>query len=388
MVNKRTSLIEVGPVSYENWKAHEAKSTYYGSYEYPLYTDSHITGELRGELGPYQILNQVVIPRREYTGAFPALTLRVDFHLHEETVSADEMMAGTNVDRYHGGWLQDEIAALLSLCVGTRFQAGDRSRRFEPSGDVKGLPEATGYHKAPQLPKAITLNRILPNSGGSRNLRDAEIIRSFVYLSREAAVNLIRAARLYQDALWIADSQPQLSWILLASAIEPVAEFVYGQDLAIDRLRASKPDLANLLEREGGETLVEQVANHISQSLGATNKFVKFIIEFLPEPPEKRPKYSQFKWSKTNMRDALSRIYKWRSRALHSGIPFPDPMCRPPMIQDDSYFEIPSGLAASSFGGTWIAKDMPMHLHLFEYIVRNALLAWWASLSFERDEDK
>jgi len=34
-------------------------------------------------------------------------------------------------------------------------------------------------------------------------------------------------------------------------------------------------------------------------------------------------------------------------------------------------------LASSAMDGTWVAKDTPILLHTFEYIVRNALIAWW-----------
>jgi hypothetical protein len=42
--------------------------------------------------------------------------------------------------------------------------------------------------------------------------------------------------------------------------------------------------------------------------------------------------------------------------------------------------EIPIGLAASTKGGVWTAKDLPMLIHTFEYIVRGALLNWWRSV--------
>ena len=38
------------------------------------------------------------------------------------------------------------------------------------------------------------------------------------------------------------------------------------------------------------------------------------------------------------------------------------------------------GYGAGAYGGVWTAKDAPMKLHLFEYIVRGALLRWWESM--------
>jgi hypothetical protein len=38
--------------------------------------------------------------------------------------------------------------------------------------------------------------------------------------------------------------------------------------------------------------------------------------------------------------------------------------------------EMPFGVAARSNQGTWIAADYPMHLFVFEYIVRRSILNW------------
>ncbi len=51
-----------GPTSYENWKAWLSNKDPLGGYEVPLFTDAHVTGEIL-ELGPYQLLNTVAIPR-------------------------------------------------------------------------------------------------------------------------------------------------------------------------------------------------------------------------------------------------------------------------------------------------------------------------------------
>jgi len=76
----------------------------------------------------------------------------------------------------------------------------------------------------------------------------------------------------------------------------------------------------------------------------------------------------------------LRKIYDWRSKALHGGTPFPEPMCNPPFQQKDACFEKPIGLASQTKGATWVAADTPMCLHIFEYIVRHSLLNWWDSM--------
>ena len=50
--------------------------------------------------------------------------------------------------------------------------------------------------------------------------------------------------------------------------------------------------------------------------------------------------------------------------------------------KDESiYAEIPVEIAQSGRGGVWIAKDVPMTLYIFEYIVRESLLKWWADMA-------
>lgn len=127
----------------------------------------------------------------------------------------------------------------------------------------------------------------------------------------------------------------------------------------------------------------ERVAEEIAPSLGATKKFIDFVLEFLPEPPAARPPPGmQLSWDKRSIKESLSKVYSYRSRALHGGTPFPAPMCEPPFRHQDweASAERPMGLASRSMGGTWMIEDTPMLLHTFEFIGRGALQRWWQSL--------
>jgi hypothetical protein len=55
-------------------------------------------------------------------------------------------------------------------------------------------------------------------------------------------------------------------------------------------------------------------------------------------------------------------------------------MCEAPIPSGDGWSEVMVGYGAGAYGGVWAAKDAPMKLHLFEYIVRGALLKWWESM--------
>lgn len=207
-------------------------------------------------------------------------------------------------------------------------------------------------------------------------------------LSPGQYVSLIRACNSYQDALWVAESEPNLAWLMLISAIETAAnEFKASQGTPEDRLRTSKSELVKILEAAGGKQHVEDVASLIEPIIGATAKFINFTLHFLPDEPKERPhiEWLRIDWSEKSLkRKILNKVYEYRSRALHGGIPFPAPMFNAPFYFDTKSFpsETPlQGLACHSHGGTWLPEDIPINLHCFHYITRGVLLNWWKSMA-------
>ena len=69
----------------------------------------------------------------------PSLVL--DYHLEYNQTKLK--MNKTDVKRYHGGDIVDEIAALVSLCFGFRLMAGGVTREFRIN-DPKGRPVSYG----------------------------------------------------------------------------------------------------------------------------------------------------------------------------------------------------------------------------------------------------
>jgi hypothetical protein len=49
------------------------------------------------------------------------------------------------------------------------------------------------------------------------------------------------------------------------------------------------------------------------------------------------------------------------------------------LTPDDAPPEMPLGLAMSGKQGSWLLKDTPVLLHVFEYLVRGALVNWWSA---------
>ena len=356
--------------------------------EYQFYSDAHITGQFTNGVGPYSFLNAVPFPSSPGVVNAPII-LRAEIHLPQALPD----MSKTDESRYHGGWFIDELAALTSVALGVRIRAGGESRRFEPGQDPYGHPSDFRYRPKPGV--HVQSNRqslILPSVVDTHSMSQLEIMKSVPRIKPARYVNLIRACRSYQDALWIAESEPNLAWLMFVSALETAANDVYTADASPgERLRQSKSDLAELLKEHGGDELVDQVAKLIADTLGATQKFIKFTLRFKPNEPDQRPSHDLFqvKWSNTGLRDILDKVYQYRSRVLHDGIPFPAPMLRPPFYDssDSPASEVPfTGLASHSHGGTWTPKDVPINLHCFHYITRGALLKWWEEMSEEESQ--
>jgi hypothetical protein len=345
--------------------------------EYPLFTDTHVVGEIADGIGPYQVLN--CIPDQRPDPHRPALVLRVTSHA---SWSYGEMEA-TDTTRYHGGTDSDEFAALLSLCLGIRLKSGGATRWFPVGGDPRGRPWSFRQYGHPDpIVVRSAWGPVLPGTQRERNLAEAQRLCTLPDLSPTQSIALIRAARLYQDAVWIAESEPALAWLLLVSAVEAAAgEWRRQENPPREIVQVWRPDLDLLLEQQGGPEFAERVAAILADSVRATSKFVKFCITFVPPPPTERPPaHRQIAWTDTKLRKPLSKIYDYRSKALHEGTPFPAPMCMPPMKYEEAYAECVPGTAAAGFGGVWRVKDLPMYLHVFEYIARNALISWWDSL--------
>lgn len=363
-----------GSFAYENWHCLINGAEVRSSLEFPLYTDAHIIGrDLK--FGPYELINTVPISTKTEI-CLPAVILRMDYYVDFDHGNLQK----TNTDRFHGGSINDEIASLLSLCLGVRFKSGGMTRLFEKNKSPKGRPVFWEMEQNPVLLKNFR-NLILPNVLEG-DLAKAEIIKTFEKLSAKASIELIRSSKLYQDALWLSETSPELSWIMLVSAVETAANYWRSSnETPRERLKTFDESLETILLESGGEELTEKVAQKIADFMGSTKKFVDFIIEFLPNAPDKRPsEIFQHSWDPENMKKSLKKIYKWRSWALHRGIPFPTPMCNAPHNYEGGLEEIPMLYGYGAKGGTWIKEDSPMLLHTFEYIVRGCLLNWWKSL--------
>lgn len=371
--------VRSAPRVWRNWRAFRNGTPRVGITECNLFSDAWFVAEAIG-CGPYSLLNPVA--RTTFAGGFyewkPALTLRVDHYLPADRPS----MTVTDAEHYHGGWLEDEVAALVALILGVRMIAGPVSREFEEHGDPLGQPRTHSAGVLPSLPPRLQAVQI-PALLGERDLREIELLSTLPDCNAETVTALVKAARSYQQALWLSDTAPELAWLLFVSAIESAAGHWDTVELTpVERLELSLPGVVRLLRARSDAGLLDAVAAELRKVVGATSKFRRFCERFKPDPPTDRPQFGRFDFE-GGYRSAIAKIYEYRSRALHGGAPFPHPMCAPPGAYggDRRVEERPTGLAVSSYGATWLAEDLPMHLHTFAHITRGALLNWWKSLT-------
>lgn len=377
-----------GPDLWRNWQAYTAGQGFQGGYEAILYSDAHVVGEIADGLEPYKIFNALGIPPAGGSvSASAGAVVRVGWYLQVRAPvdpNGPQAPRKSVTDHYVAVPLADQMACLLSLILGARFRSGGEVRDFsaDPEADPAGRPSFF-MHRQPALasPQRGTL---LPGIAGRQvDLSTAKSgLESFFSLDPKHATAVVRAARLYRQALWVADDDGELAWLLLVSAVETAATLWHTRDTSqLDLLLQTNPELADLLRDAGGEGLVARAAElmKLNRPTAATQQF---LLKFGATPPTERPpEWAQLDFSK--LQKAINLIYSYRSQVLHAGAPFPGPLLEPPSVWDlEVPAEVPSGHWTQYGDHTlWMAKDLPMHFHTFAGIVRRALLAWLDELA-------
>lgn len=336
-----------GPNLYENWKAKENGADTHGGFEFSIFSDGEVYWQAPAEIGPLKIFGTLVLEHNApvpgtnlislgpRAGATQAFAVRVTEYRAHWWDPASIDWSKTSDDSYHGGGEEDEIAALLSLLSGARLRAGSFTRSFVDD-DPLGRPLAVDRAPLPELPAPGPLRRVLPRVLGRHGMT-AELLAGYPTLSPDAAIALVRAARLYRDGIWIAESDPNSAWLMLVSAVEVAAIQARFADSSPEEVfRSLRSELSTAVQEKGGPVLHAQVATELAPLLGSTNRFIKFLREYLPGPPTQRPPTAfQLDWAPAKIKATLNRVYELRSRALHAGVPFPAPMCEPPRPTPD-----------------------------------------------------
>lgn len=320
-----------GPACYIIWRLYSGVDSNYHIQEFPIFSDAYITGSVEEGFGPFSFHNTCPM-YPTYGRIQPALVLRIKWDPRSifDTTNTKLLFQYMQIrNRYfYPGSTSDELSALLSLALGVRLRSGKMIRHFYSPSDRYGTPYFPRYEPS-FLFDAYMLPR-LPEKTGPASITEAELLKTLPKLTAKQALDLVRAARLYQDALWLAEAEPELSWLFLVRAIEAAAADSEDISDPIEVLRQGKPDLYNALSRNG--RILEQEAKDFAERSGAMRKFREFSLRYLPRPPEKRPDPSvQISWDERNLKKEFNAIYEHRSKALHAGVPFPNYLCQPPI---------------------------------------------------------
>ena len=309
-----------GSPAYENWVTHRRNPATDVIFEFPVYSDSDGVPAVRTGLGPYEILRT----KREVPTLVdcPSLLLRVKRHVWPGAERT-------------GDEIPDELASLLSLLSGSRLAAAaNYSRRFGFDDDPLGEPIHT--HETLVVPKPTLGAAVLPHVLTRRSWDPAPLL-AYLELTPAESLAVAKAARLYRQALWYAEAQPEFCWLMLVSAAETAAGFWQKSHLAPEeQLQELRPQLATILLEAGGRDLLERASTELADYMGATRKFTGFIMRFGDVAGEE-----------PSVERAVKAVYGARSKALHSGAPIP--------------------------------ASMPMSIEKFENLVRCALLGWWSN---------
>lgn len=364
---------------HENWSFYLESHECLRMSEFPMYSDVSVIAEVLEGMGPLSFHNALPLKQEGAGDVVIPVVVRVGFYSRPQHPDFSE----SSFTHYHGGWLPDEIAALLSLSLGARFFAGDSIRDFDSyDNDPLGKPRfRSGV--APPISHIPTQRRILPEVCQSKDLRDVCFFNNFGKLSPAIAEKVIQCSRQYQNALWVAENNPELCWLMLISAIEIAAnEWAKNDQVKLSDLETSYPEFYEELVKNDNQNILNLAAETFAPITKATSKFMKFCKEFSPKQLEQKNSKG-FKYTSTQLSKALGTIYNHRSKALHSGIPFPAPMCSYPDEYEGVYGQVPNQLGVYTKGATWVGSDIPMNLHLFHFLTREILLGWVKSLEPE-----
>ena len=174
----------VGTPAYDNWQSFLASESHHGTFEYSMYSDAWLSGEVTTGLGPYQFINLIPITRQ--IGKVRAtVVVRVSEHIQFDVPNMEK----TDQSRYHGGGMIDELAALTSLTCGVRFRSGGETRRFSINGDPKGRPVLWDIRPKPTLSIGLQ-GFVLPAVTGSHSLMLVEQFKAISYALTKAGNSL------------------------------------------------------------------------------------------------------------------------------------------------------------------------------------------------------
>lgn len=373
--------IDDGPLGWRIWRATMAGVRGDGGWEALIYTDSYLVGEATKDLGPFQLFATVAEPLRNVLA--PRLAVRTHWHDPGPPPERSKRKIKKEGSRWLALDVDAEIACLISLIIGCRARSGGKARTFS-ADDPVGRP-MYAEHTTPVALVPAYRAPMLPDLANSRFPVHAvtNVLAQYPALGAQDATALVRAARHYATAMWVADNDPELAWLQLVSALETLASqwrVTTVDPMTLFTSHFSEP--ARIIrDSPGGDQLLATIAPYFTRLIGASQRFEDFVEEYKPDPPWPRPPNGtnatpQVDWN--NLRPIVKTIYRHRSELLHNGTPFPADLCTPPVMIDGIPEERPLGVSSTSGNTTWTIDETPIRLHTFAHLTRGTILKWWA----------
>ena len=232
------------------------------------------------------------------------------------------------------------------------------------------------------------------------NINDSYFFCSFLKLlnsDRRKIVYIIKASKLYSDAIFLGETDPNIAFVLLVSSIESVAEDFFcssGINNFTD-LFVKESEICEIMKKTKAKYGVQnkKISDLFINDKSNKNtkipidiKFMFFLIKFMPhESPPNIGDISenyQLNWNeKIKMLEAFATIYNYRSRYLHDGTSFPLPMLLSPLQFPFKFYPEKPPANCYHEGIYFDEMALPMYLYVFEYIVQKSIKNWWLDLS-------
>lgn len=312
--------------------------------EYMVVVDSHIVGML--DFGPYHFTIWEFGLKKP--GEERWLCLRVQEADNPER--ARTWQTATDSGFYHGGGIASEIVVLTSLFLRRRMRLGP----------------IVGMDDHPQMLSSSALSTPHYLSKGRANLGElSDDFRLVERLIPSRHEPFILAVKLYNQALQLLDSNPELAYLNLVSAVEVIAQKHQIERPSLEEL---DPRLAAVVGAIPDDELRKKLEDSIwARERLISRKFCAFIeshVETSFWEDETRPEMGRIK--SDYLPALLRKVYSQRSRTLHTGEPF-----FPGITSTNE--ELPMGLAMIVGERKWEREDFIPTVSFFERLTNHVL---------------
>lgn len=317
-------------------------------YEFEVIVDAPVRGEFA--IGPFAMT--AWDPDDGPEGTPRSMVLTIDSYL-VDVVAPGSAAKAVGRGFYHSLTLPEEVCALATTLLRKRISLGPLLR-------ANGIP----LRIKPQPPRrhdAIVRTEL--------DLDKLEPAMQRVFkLPLEFHQVFILACRMYQEALMLIDSKPDLAYLLLVSCVEVFVGKLGRKTLETDLKDAVKEALARC-DEGGRQVLLQEI---LDLDRGISRNFVAFIIENLDEQfwlqpgrpaPPKRVEPEE-------LPEILKRIYAARSKLVHEAEPFPPNVLDAP--DDESEIDRRPELVIGE--KRWSGGQMIPYARFFERLIQHVLV--------------